>query len=46
MIVEVPALPAVTVTLVAARVKLPPLDPPPTVTSNVLVEVAKVASPE
>lgn len=47
MIVEVPALPAETVTLVAAIVKVPPdeLDPP-TVSTNVPVEAAKVESPE
>lgn len=47
MIVEVPALPAETVTLVAAIVKVSPdeLDPP-TVSTNVPVEAAKVESPE
>ena len=47
MIVEVPALPAETVTLVAAIVKVSPDDPdPPTVSTNVPVEAAKVESPE
>ena len=45
--VDVLALPADTVTLVAAIVKVPPdeLDPP-TVSTNVPVEAAKVESPE